>query len=92
MCEVSEPRKQTPPLDRELGSRSGLSLFYTVRKVIKVWQKFAKWDPYLIEMLSLLQMHLEDAKFEELFEMSKKEWENVPQWKKNQKKKALELF
>ena len=55
-------------------------------------KKFAKWDPCLIEMLLLLQMHLEDAKFEELFEMSKKEWESVPQWKKNQKKKTLELF
>jgi len=37
-------------------------------------------------------MHLEDAKFEELFQMSKKEWEKIPQWKKNQRKKELDLF
>lgn len=38
------------------------------------------------------EMHLEDAKFEELFQMSKKEWEKIPQWKKNQRKKELDLF
>lgn len=38
------------------------------------------------------EMHLEDDKFEELFCMSKKEWEKVPQWKKNQRKKDLNLF
>ena len=37
-------------------------------------------------------MHLEDDKFQELFQMSKKEWEKVPQWKKNQMKKAQDLF
>ena len=38
------------------------------------------------------QMHLADDSFVELFKMSKKEWEGVPQWKKNQTKKALDLF
>jgi len=38
------------------------------------------------------QMHLADDSFVELFKMTKKEWEGVPQWKKNQTKKALDLF
>lgn len=38
------------------------------------------------------ELHLEDAKFEEIFKMSKKEWEGVPQWKKNQVKKTNDLF
>ncbi|KAJ7380494.1 Villin-1 [Desmophyllum pertusum] len=38
------------------------------------------------------EMHLDDDKFEEMFKMSKNEWEKVPQWKKNQCKKSLDLF
>lgn len=38
------------------------------------------------------ELHLEDAEFERLFKMSKKEWEAYPQWKKNQMKKQLDLF
>ena len=38
------------------------------------------------------QMHLADDSFAELFKMTKKEWDGVPQWKKNQTKKALDLF
>ena len=38
------------------------------------------------------QMHLADDSFVELFKMTKKDWEGVPQWKKNQTKKALDLF
>ena len=48
----------------------------------------------LILFLALLfpQMHLADDSFVELFKMTKKDWEGVPQWKKNQTKKALDLF
>lgn len=38
------------------------------------------------------ELHLEDAQFEELFRMSKEAWEKVPLWKKNQRKKELDLF
>ncbi|XP_078344525.1 advillin-like [Oculina patagonica] len=38
------------------------------------------------------ELHLEDDEFQRVFQMSKKEWEGVPQWKKNQAKKTLDLF
>eukprot|EP00754_Rhynchopus_humris_P043857 Rhum_TRINITY_DN3581_c0_g1::Rhum_TRINITY_DN3581_c0_g1_i1::g.11348::m.11348 len=42
--------------------------------------------------VTIRESYLGDEEFEEVLGVSKKEWESMPVWKKEQKKKAVKLF